>query len=785
MSHRYIGASIRRREDTRLLTGRGRFVDDIELPDTLHMAVYRTPYAHARIRAVHLDAARQLEGVVTAWSYADIADMASKPFPMFLSHPSLKGKMYQALVSDVAKYVGEPIAVVAAADRYVAEDALELIEVDFEPLPVIGTLEQAMAPDAPLVHDDVPGNVAAHFEQTVGDMDKACSTADRVEALVIRMQRGCGHAMETRCVVAQYDTYADALTLWATIQAPHRVRRALAHLLDMPQQRIRVIAPDVGGGFGPKAQFHPELVLTALMAMRLQRPVKFTEDRREHFLTTSQEREQVHQVQVAFNRDGTIVGLSDTMYIDMGAYTPAGVITPLITQTTVPGTYKIPNLQLATTVTFSNRVPMTVVRGAGRSQAVFVMNRVIDHVARALDLDPADVRLRNFIARDEFPFDVGLLYRDGKPMIYDSGDYVTCLHKAMEIFDYPAIRAEQAEARQQGRHMGIGMATFVEGGGLGPYEGAVVRVEPGTGKIAVHSGAGTQGQGHETVMAQICADVLDVDIDTVYVVTGDTAGIGQGMGTFGSRVAVLGGNAVYVAAQEVRDKALRLAANVLQVETEALSWEDGRVFVTRDPSQRRSLGELAHLADIGMGFGMSAPDDNWEPALEATHYFKAERATYSNGIHMVAVDVDTDTGEVTILRYVIVDDCGRVLNPLLMKGQILGATAQGVSEVLYEELTYDDSGQLLTGTFLDYHLPTAVEMQPVEVGHVETPSPLNPLGSKGAGESGIIPAQAAVVNAIEDALAHLGVRLYEFPLGPGRLWELIDAQRQGTPQEGP
>ncbi len=538
MSHRYIGASIRRREDTRLLTGRGRFVDDIELPQMLHMAVYRTPYAHARIRAVNLDAARQHDGVTAAWRYDDIADVA-KPFPMFLSHPSLKGKMYEALVSDVARHVGEPVAIVAATDRYVAEDALELIEVDFEPLPVIGTLEQAIAPNAPLVHDDAPGNVAAHFEQTVGDMEQACASADYVEELELHMQRGCGHAMETRCVVAQYDTYADTLTLWATIQAPHRVRRALAHLLDMPQQRIRVIAPDVGGGFGPKAQFHPELLLTSLMAIRLQRPVKFTEDRREHFLTTSQEREQVHHINVAFNRDGAIVGLSDTMYIDMGAYTPGGVITPLITQTTVPGTYKIPNLQLATTVTFSNRVPMTVVRGAGRSQAVFVMNRIIDHVARTLDLDPAEVRLRNFIARDEFPFDVGLLYRDGKPMIYDSGDYVTCMHKAMEIFDYPAMRQEQTAARQQGRYIGIGMAIFVEGGGLGPYEGAVVRVEPGTGKIAVHSGAGTQGQGHETVMAQICADVLDIDIDTVYVITGDTAGLGQGMGTFGSRVAVL------------------------------------------------------------------------------------------------------------------------------------------------------------------------------------------------------------------------------------------------------
>ncbi len=412
MSHRYIGASIRRREDTRLLTGRGRFVDDIELPEMVHMAVYRTPYAHARIRAVNLDAVRQHHGVVAAWSYADIADVA-KPFPLFLSHPSLKGKMYEALVSEVAKHVGEPVAVVAATDRYVAEDALEHIEVDFEPLPVIGTLEQAIAPGAPLVYDDVPGNIAAHFEQTVGDMEAACAAADNVETLEIRMQRGCGHAMETRCVVAQYDTYAETLTVWATIQAPHRVRRALANLLDMPQQRIRVIAPDVGGGFGPKAQFHPELVLTSLMAMRLQRPVKFTKDRREHFLTTSQEREQIHRVNVAFNRDGTIMGLSDTMYIDMGAYTPAGVITPMITQTTIPGTCKIPNLQLATTVTFSNRVPMTVVRGAGRSQAVFVMNRVIDHVARALELDPADVRLRNFITRDEFPFDVGVLYRDG------------------------------------------------------------------------------------------------------------------------------------------------------------------------------------------------------------------------------------------------------------------------------------------------------------------------------------------------------------------------------------
>jgi CO/xanthine dehydrogenase Mo-binding subunit len=696
---------------------------------------------------------------------------------MFLSHPSLKGKMYQALVSDVGRFVGEPVAVVAARDRYLAEDAVALITADYEPLPVVGTLDKAIAPGAPAVHEDVPDNVAAHFEQTVGNMEQACASADHVEELELRMQRGCGHAMETRCIVADYDTRAETLTVWATIQAPHRVRRALANLLDMPQQRIRVIAPDVGGGFGPKAQFHPELVLASLLAMRLQRPIKFTEDRREHFLTTSQEREQIHRVQVAFNRDGTIVGLRDHMYIDMGAYTPAGVITPLITQTTIPGTYKIPNLALATTVTFSNRVPMTVVRGAGRSQAVFVMNRVVDHVARTLDLDPTEVRLRNLIQREEFPYDVGVLYRDGKPMIYDSGDYVTSLHKAMEVFEYPAMRREQATARAQGRYLGIGMATFVEGGGLGPYEGAVVRIEPGSGKVAVHSGAGTQGQGHETVLAQICAEVLDVDIDTVHVITGDTAGIGQGMGTFGSRVAVLGGNAAYVAATEVRQKALRLAANMLEAEVEALGWEDGRAFLRSDPSRGYTLGELAHVADIGMGFGMSAPDDKWEPALEATHYFKAERATYSSGVHMIAVEVDTATGQVQIVRYTVVDDCGRVLNPLLMCGQIIGGISQGISEVLYEELAYDDNGQLLTGTFLDYHLPTAVEMPQVHVDHVETPSPLNPLGSKGAGESGVIPSQAALVSAIEDALAPLGVRLHEFPLGPQRLWELIAAGR--------
>jgi carbon-monoxide dehydrogenase large subunit len=777
MSRTYIGTSVRRKEDPRLLTGRGRFVDDIELPDMLHMAVCRSPHAHARVRAVHLEAAAQCVGVEATWSHTDLGPVA-RPFPMFLSHPSLNGKMYQALASDVVRYVGEPVAVVVAHNRYLAEDAVGCIVVDYEPLPTVGTLEQAIAPDAPLVYDDAPGNVAAHFEQTVGDIEQACATADQVHEIELRMQRGCGHAMETRCMVAQYDTAAEVLTLWATVQAPHRVRRALAALLDISQQRLRVVAPDVGGGFGPKAQFHPELVLVSLLAMRLQRPVKYTEDRREHFLTTSQEREQLHHVQVAFNRDGTIVGLRDTMYIDMGAYTPAGVITPLITQTTIPGTYKIPNLYLATTVTFSNRVPMTVVRGAGRSQAVFVMNRVVDHVARVLDLDPADVRLGNFIPPEEFPYDVGLVYRDGKSMIYDSGDYVTCMHKAMETFDYAAMRRQQAEARQEGRYLGIGMATFVEGGGLGPYEGAVVRVEPGSGKVAVHSGAGTQGQGHETVLAQICADVLEVDIDTVQVVTGDTAGIGHGMGTFGSRVAVLGGNAVYVAAGQVRDKALRLAANLLQVQPHEVGWEDGRAFLTREPEKGYTLGELAHVADVGMGFGMSAPNPDWEPALEATHYFKAERATYSNGVHMVAVDVDVETGQVQVLRYVIVDDCGRILNPLLMQGQILGGVAQGISEVLYEELAYDDNGQLLTGSFLDYHLPTAMEIPQVEVGHVETLSPLNPLGSKGAGESGTIPAQAAMVSAIEDALAPLGVHLHEFPLGPHRLWELIDQQRQ-------
>jgi carbon-monoxide dehydrogenase large subunit len=777
MNRSYIGQPIRRKEDPRLLTGQGRFVDDIDLHGMLHMALYRSPHAHARIISVDLTAARQCEGVAAVLSHADLG-AAARPFPMFLSHPSLNGKMYQALASDTVRYVGEPVAVVVAADRYLAEDAIDCITAHYEPLPVIGTLAQAIMPQAPLVYDDAPGNVAAHFEQTVGDMAQARQSADFVEELELRMQRGCGHAMETRAIVAQFDPTTDSLTVWGTIQAPHRVRRALATLLNMPQQRLRVIAPDVGGGFGPKAQFHPELLLTAMLALRLRRPIKFTEDRREHFLTTSQEREQIHRVAVAFNADGTLVGLHDRMYIDMGAYTPAGVITPLITQTTIPGTYQIPNLQLETTVTFSNRVPMTVVRGAGRSQAVFVMNRVIDHVARTLQLDPAEVRLRNFVPSEAFPFDVGLVYRDGKPMIYDSGDYVTCLHKAMELFDYPAMRRQQAAARQQGRYLGIGMATFVEGGGLGPYEGAVVRIEPGSGRVAVHSGAGTQGQGHETVLAQICAEALDVDINDVQVITGDTAGIGQGMGAFGSRVAVLGGNAVYVAALEVREKAIRMAANLLDTTPEAIGWQDGRAFLLNDPERGHSLAELAHIADVGMGFGMSAPDPNWEPALEATHYFKAERATYSNGVHLVAVDVDIETGQVKIVRYVVVDDCGRVLNPLLMVGQIIGGVAQGVSEVLYEELAYDDYGQLLSGTFLDYHLPTAVEAPSVEVGHVETLSPLNPLGAKGAGESGTIPAQAAVVSAIEDALAPLGVRLHEFPLGPHRLWELIAQQRQ-------
>ncbi|GIX48080.1 MAG: aldehyde dehydrogenase [Candidatus Tectimicrobiota bacterium] len=776
MSHRYIGASVVRREDPRLLTGRGRFVDDLELPGMLHMAVCRSPYAHARLRAVHLEAARQSEGVVAAWSYADIADI-SRPFPMFLSHPALKAKMYEALARDVVRYAGEPVAVVAAQDRYLAEDALQRIVVDYEPLPAVASLAQALAPGAPCVHPDVPDNVAAHFAQSVGDVAQAFAGADYVHELELRMQRGCGHPIETRAAVAQYDPFEETLTLWATIQAPHRMRRALAALLDLPPQRVRVIAPDVGGGFGPKAQLHPEYVLVALLALRLRRPVKYTEDRLEHFLATSQEREQLHRVQVAFNRDGTLVGLRDTMYIDVGAYTPAGVITPLITQTTIPGTYRLPHLHLETYVTFSNRVPMTVVRGAGRSQAVFVMNRVVDHVARTLNLDPAEVRLRNFIPREAFPYDVGLLYRDGKPMIYDSGDYTACLHKALEIFDYPAMRREQEAARRQGRYVGLGMATFVEGGGLGPYEGAVVRVEPGSGRVVVHSGAGTQGQGHETVLAQIAAEVLDVDLAQVEVRTGDTAGLAHGMGTFGSRVAVLGGNAVYVAAQQVRAKALRLAASLLQVPPEEVGWENGRAFVKREPARGYHLGELAHVADIGMGFGMAAPHPEWEPALEATHYFKAERATYASGVHLVAVEVDVETGQVRVLRYVVVDDCGRVLNPLLMRGQVLGGVCQGISEVLYEELVYDEEGQLLTGTFMDYHLPTAMEMPAVEVDHVETPSPLNPLGSKGAGESGTIPAQAALVSAIEDALAPLGVRLYEFPLGPRRLWELIQQAR--------
>ncbi len=769
-----MGARIPRNEDPRLLQGRGLFVDDVRLPGMLHAALLRSPHAHARIRRIDVSRARAAPGVAAVYTHADLGPLGG-PLPKLIPHPALvHHKTQYALAPDTVRYAGEPVAFVVAESRYAAEDALDLIAVDYDPLPVAATLEEATA-GAPLVHDDIGTNIAAHYTQRVGNVEQAFAAAPYRfrERLVI--DRGASCPMETRGVVASWDPQTGRLEVWDSTQAPIPIRNGLAAMFGLLQQNIRVVAPDVGGGFGPKIMmFYPEEVLVPLAAMRLGRPVKWIEDRRENFVATNQEREQIHDAEIAVDADGRILGVRTVFLYDAGAYIPYGLIVPIVAGTTLPGPYRIPHYHCEFTAVFTNKTTVSPYRGAGRPHGVFVMERLLDRVARELDIDRTEVRRRNLIQPHEFPYDVGLVYQDNAPVRYDSGNYPACLDRALEVIRYAEWPARQRAFRSQGRYLGLGVACYVEGTGIGPYEGCRITVEP-SGTVFVATGVGTQGQGHMTSFAQIAADALGVTPRDVSVHTGDTALFGWGTGTFASRAAVVAGNAVALAAQAVREKARVVAARLLEAPTAEIELSEGRVFVRGVPARSLSLGEVA-LAANPLRFAMPS---EWEgPGLEAVRYFTPAQGTFSNGVHACVVEVDPDTGMLTVLRYLVVHDCGRVINPMILDGQIHGGVAQGLGGVFWEKLAYDAQAQPLSTTFMDYLVPTAAEVPPFEVEHVETPSPLNPLGVKGAGEAGVIPVAAAVAQAIEDALAPFGVRIAEMPLSPNRLRQLLAEERR-------
>jgi aerobic carbon-monoxide dehydrogenase large subunit len=791
MTTRGLGARIRRNEDPRLLRGQGRFVDDVRLPGTLHAAVLRSPHGHALIQGIDASAARSAPGVQLVLTATDLGKF-NQPGPLLIPHPALTAPRTQRpLAVDRVRYAGEAVAFVVAETRYAAEDALDLVEVEYEPLDAAIDLEAAASEQAPRVHDDVLRNVCATFPQRVGDTDAAFARAFRVVRDRFAIERSAGQPIETRGVVAQFDVRDHALTAWISTQAPIPLANGLAGLFGLPEHKVRVIAPDVGGGFGTKIMmFYPEEILVPYASMMLDRPVKWIEDRREHLLSANQERSQIHDVEIAFDERGVILGLRDRFLHDTGAYTPYGIVVPCITAAQLPGMYRLPNYDVEFSVVFTNRVPVSPYRGAGRPHGVFVMERVIDRVTRELDLDRVEVRRRNLVQPDEFPWDVGLTFQDGGPTRYDSGDFPAVLERAVELLDYDAARREQATARSEGRHVGIGVATYVEGTGIGPYEGAHVRVEP-SGKVLAATGLTTQGQGHQTTFAQIVAHELSVDPSDVTIVTGDTAAFSWGAGTYASRALVVAGNAIGGAAREVRVKALRIASRLLEVSEEDLELADGVIRVRGMPDRSLPLGALSSVANpIRYAYGKQAAAqalmlvkpragavlrDGEEPGLEARSYFAPEQATFANGCHAALVEVDVETGQVRFLRYVVVHDCGVLVNPVIVDGQIQGGIAQGVGGALFERIVYDGTGQLLTASFMDFLIPTSSDVPAPLIDHLETPSPLNPLGIKGVGEAGAIPVPALVAEAVDDALSPLGIRVTEMPLDPARVRDLIRA----------
>jgi CO/xanthine dehydrogenase Mo-binding subunit len=738
-----------------------------------------------------------MPGVALVLTAADLGEL-NQPGPLLIPHPMLlHPRTQRPLAIEEVRYVGEPVAFVVADDRYRAEDALAAIRVDYEPLPAVIDPVEALRDGAPRVHADVPTNRAARFPQRVGDPASGFRRAARVLTERLRIERSCGSPLETRGVVAEWDERAGTLRVWSSTQAPLPIKNGLARMFHLPEFHVEVVAPDIGGGFGTKIMlFYPEEILVPAAAMRLGRPVKWIEDRREHLVAANQERAQVHDVEVAVDGDGRILALRDRFVHDTGAYTPYGIVVPIITATQLPGPYRLPDYEVEFEVAYTNTVSVSPYRGAGRPQGAFVMERVIGLIAAALGLEPAEVRRRNFIQPDEFPWDVGLTFQDGGPTRYDSGNYPAGLEMALEMIGAAEFRGRQAAARRAGRYLGLGVACYVEGTGIGPYEGAHVRVEP-SGKVLVATGLTTQGQGHMTTFAQIAADALGCAPSDVTVVTGDTRKFNWGAGTYASRGLVTSGTAIHVAATKVRDKALRVAASLLEASPEDLEIVGGTVQVKGAGTPGLTLGALATVANpIRYAYGKEASDaalrlvkprsgavlaEGEEPGLEAVGYYAPPHSTFASGCHAVIVEVDVVTGEVTLVRYVVQHDCGTVVNPTIVEGQIHGGVAQGIGGALYERIVYDAHGQPLTTTFMQFAIPTAAQIPDIEIGHLETPSPLNPLGIKGVGEAGTIPGPAVVAEAVEDALSPLGIRIREMPLDPARLRRLIEeAERPVT-----
>jgi carbon-monoxide dehydrogenase large subunit len=775
MGAKYFGAAVKRREDPRFLLGQGRFIDDVIVPGMLHAAFLRSPHAHARIVRINTAAAASAPGVVRVLSFQDL-ERWMKPLPLFGAVPpglaavvkfDIRQAPQWALCRDRVRYVGEIVAMVVADSPERAEDAVDLIEVEWDLLPPVVDMTRAVEPGAPLIHPEWGSNVGIGFTHSIGDAENAFAQADATVAETFHIQRYVGMPLEGRGVVATWDRRDGTMTTWNSTQVSHFVQQGLTGALGLPPHKIRVIAPDLGGGFGTKASGYAEDALVPIASVALGRPVKWIESRREHMSSAAHARHQVHAISLAARRDGTILAVRDRIWLDLGAYNVWGVVLPYNTVAHLIGPHRIRNMRVDVLAVVTNKTPNAPYRGAGRPETVFAMDRIVDCLARELRMDPAEIRRRNYIRPDELPYDFGMPYRDGNPLVYDTGDFPDALEKALEAAGYREFRAEQSRLRARGVHRGIGISGYVEGTAIGPYEGATVKLDL-AGRVIVATGAINSGQGHETSFAQIAADALGVPLDWVTVTGGDTAGVPFGVGTFASRSAVTAGNSIADACREVRTKLARAAAVLLEAGPDDIEIEDGRVFVRGSPGSAVDIARVVQASIPTFAKpGVASPD------FEASAYHHVPTVTYASAVHVAQVEVDAATGRVTLLRYVVAHDCGRVINPIIVEGQVHGGVAQGVGGALFEEMVYDETGQLLTGSLMDYAVPKADDLPLIETVHLEFPSPRNPLGVKGLGEGGAISPPAAIANAIEDALAPFGVRITETPVTAARIVALL------------
>ena len=770
-----LGRRIKRIEDGPLLRGQGRFVDDIKLPGVLHAAFLRSPHAHARLKRVDVAAARALAGVRAVFTYAELRPHLTRDrIPLALPSAAIRFQVDPyPLARDELTYVGEPIALVVAESRAIAEDALRGIEIDADPLAAVTDPVAGLALGSPRARLDCPDNLVAQHVIKYGDIDDAFARAAHRIAMRFRLDKGGGHSIEARAVLARFDPVDDALVIWANTQMPHRAKSILVDALGLDETKLRVIAPDVGGAFGPKAVFHPEELIIPAAARALGESIKWIEDRTENFSATVLERREDWDLEAACDAGGRLLGIRGHMRHDHGANTPYGVALPYNAATNLIGPYVLPSYDLTVSLCLTNFTPAAPTRGAGRPQGTFVMERLLDAIAEKLALSRDEVRRRNLIQSAQMPYATSVAQRDGSTMVYDSGDYPECQRRALEAAGWSEFAARRDEARRRGRYIGLGLCNYVEGTGRGPFESASLRVHP-SGRIVITTGATAQGQGVKTMLAQIASGVLTVPPEAIHVIDGDTLASPLGLGAYASRQAVTAGNAVHEAVKAVAAKAISAASALLKVAPEELELRDGKVRARGMQGVEVSLGRIAG-ALIGVP-GMALPG-NLPPGLSASVDFQPQAMAYNNGTHVCEVEVDIATGHVAISRYVVVHDCGRMINPLMIDGQVQGAIAHGIGATLYERMQYDSNGQPLTTNYADYLLPTSDVVPRIEIHHMESLSPTNPLGVKGAAESGTIGAPAAIVSAIEHALEPFGVRITDLPITPARLLALMQAPR--------